>query len=405
MTSQQQTDILNSVQEIVRAISDWKIKVLSTTQYSDSNVTGIKIDAWVRGIQYPFFVGFSSDEKFSDRLVFGVLSQDRDEYINKIKMTDDKFGNGIKKSYKFSERFFRKKSNEQKEFIKDWVFIYTWMDIFSDDYKFANRKHAKELLKDTPTDYANISYSKWFLLVELPWIVMILGILIMLILFRKFGTYTSKAIYLPLQNPYGLAAKTGIVFMAVGFIAILSTIGLKLKIRQARNQKTTKSPFSWFTSYVGKFAGGITFGILILAWKIAKPILKIALTESAPNGGASTQKAEPSFYCKWCGYKASSVQSLVSYSCSRSPTRKHELYEGPEQSVYYCECCGYRSPTIQTLTSYSCSNSPTKKHIPFEGGEKSQYTCKFCGYKSPTIQILISYSCSQSPTKKHQPAK
>jgi hypothetical protein len=71
---------------------------------------------------------------------------------------------------------------------------------------------------------------------------------------------------------------------------------------------------------------------------------------------------------------------------------------------FYCKHCGTKHPSVASLTNSSCSRSPTKKHELYEGAEKSQYTCKFCGAKHPSIMSLTASSCSKSPTKKHSPA-
>jgi DNA-directed RNA polymerase subunit RPC12/RpoP len=70
------------------------------------------------------------------------------------------------------------------------------------------------------------------------------------------------------------------------------------------------------------------------------------------------------FYCKHCGAKNSSVQALTSSSCTKSPTKKHELYEGSEKSQYTCKHCGIKNSTIYALTASSCMKSPTKYHEP-----------------------------------------
>ena len=111
------------------------------------------------------------------------------------------------------------------------------------------------------------------------------------------------------------------------------------------------------------------------------------------------------YYCKYCGSKYPSVSSLTSSSCSKSPGRRHELYEGPEQSHYYCSCCGSKYPSLTSLTSSSCSKSSTGRHIPYEGSEKSQYVCQYCGAKYPSLTSLTSSSCSKSPTRRHRPAR
>jgi DNA-directed RNA polymerase subunit RPC12/RpoP len=72
---------------------------------------------------------------------------------------------------------------------------------------------------------------------------------------------------------------------------------------------------------------------------------------------------------------------------------------------YYCKYCGSPNSSIQGLTSSSCSKSPTKHHQPYEGSEKTKYDCEYCGSSNSSIQGLTSSSCSKSPTKYHQPAR
>jgi len=70
------------------------------------------------------------------------------------------------------------------------------------------------------------------------------------------------------------------------------------------------------------------------------------------------------FYCKHCGVKHSSVMSLTNGACSRSPTKRHELYEGSEKSQYTCKHCGVKHSTLMSLLNGACSRSPTKRHEP-----------------------------------------
>ena len=79
---------------------------------------------------------------------------------------------------------------------------------------------------------------------------------------------------------------------------------------------------------------------------------------------------------------------------------------------YYCKYCGHKSITVQSLTSGFCTRHPdgvTKgRHALYEGGEKSQYTCKNCGNRFTNLAQLTSGFCSRHPdgvTKgRHQPA-
>jgi hypothetical protein len=68
------------------------------------------------------------------------------------------------------------------------------------------------------------------------------------------------------------------------------------------------------------------------------------------------------FHCKWCGQKYPSVMALINGSCSKSPSNKHELYEGSEKSQYTCKYCGQKYPSLISLTNGSCSKSPNKRH-------------------------------------------
>ena len=72
---------------------------------------------------------------------------------------------------------------------------------------------------------------------------------------------------------------------------------------------------------------------------------------------------------------------------------------------FYCKCCGVKRSSISSLTSSSCSKSPTGKHIPYEGEEKDEYCCKYCGVERSSISSLTSSSCRKSPTGKHHPAR
>ena len=68
------------------------------------------------------------------------------------------------------------------------------------------------------------------------------------------------------------------------------------------------------------------------------------------------------FYCKYCGYKSSSVRSLTASLCQRHPNGpgagRHALYEGGEKSSYTCKYCGLKSSAINSLTSSKCQRHP-----------------------------------------------
>ncbi|GBU26298.1 hypothetical protein R83H12_02998 [Fibrobacteria bacterium R8-3-H12] len=70
----------------------------------------------------------------------------------------------------------------------------------------------------------------------------------------------------------------------------------------------------------------------------------------------------PNYYCKHCGTKYQNLQNMLMSGCSKSPTRKHELYEGSEKSKYTCKYCGVSMQTLQSLVISTCHKSPSKHH-------------------------------------------
>ncbi|MBI4648329.1 MAG: hypothetical protein HY738_17525 [Bacteroidia bacterium] len=68
------------------------------------------------------------------------------------------------------------------------------------------------------------------------------------------------------------------------------------------------------------------------------------------------------YYCKYCGYKSSSISSLTANLCPRHPSGaakgKHALYEGAEKSSYTCKHCGNKSSSMSCLTANLCPRHP-----------------------------------------------
>jgi DNA-directed RNA polymerase subunit RPC12/RpoP len=72
------------------------------------------------------------------------------------------------------------------------------------------------------------------------------------------------------------------------------------------------------------------------------------------------------FYCKYCGSKAPSVESLTQHVCHRYPTGankgNHVLYDGNEKTDYKCRFCGHHANSIASLTAQHCVNHPNEKN-------------------------------------------
>jgi len=77
-------------------------------------------------------------------------------------------------------------------------------------------------------------------------------------------------------------------------------------------------------------------------------------------------KKPASFYCKYCGHKASSVASLTASACIRHPNGphkgRHALYEGSEKEKYTCKYCGKQVTSIASLTASKCIRHPDGPH-------------------------------------------
>ena len=79
---------------------------------------------------------------------------------------------------------------------------------------------------------------------------------------------------------------------------------------------------------------------------------------------------------------------------------------------YYCKYCGHKTTSVNSLTASLCQRHPDGpakgRHAFYEGGEKATYVCKYCGLKSTSIASLTSSKCQRhlsGPAKgRHEPA-
>ena len=77
-------------------------------------------------------------------------------------------------------------------------------------------------------------------------------------------------------------------------------------------------------------------------------------------GVFAADQVQKHFYCKYCGTKFGSIQSLTASACQRHPNGKgrHALYEGTEKSAYICKYCGKSSADLKSLTASMCQRHP-----------------------------------------------
>jgi len=70
----------------------------------------------------------------------------------------------------------------------------------------------------------------------------------------------------------------------------------------------------------------------------------------------------------------------------------------------YCKFCGQKFGSVVSLSNSSCFKSPSKRHELYEGSEKSQYTCKYCGIKFSSLVGMANSACRKSQHGRHEPA-
>lgn len=91
--------------------------------------------------------------------------------------------------------------------------------------------------------------------------------------------------------------------------------------------------------------------------------MKFKLIVASVMVAVSAIAAQKFFYCKYCGAKFGSVQSLTGSACPRHPSGpakgRHALYEGSEKEKYTCKYCGKSAGDIRSLTGSKCQRHPS----------------------------------------------
>lgn len=98
---------------------------------------------------------------------------------------------------------------------------------------------------------------------------------------------------------------------------------------------------------------------------IAKTVAALAVASMAFLALAQAKKPQ-AFFCKYCGFKATSISSLTASACIRHPNGphkgKHALYEGSAKDAYFCKYCGFKASSISSLTASACIRHPNGPH-------------------------------------------
>lgn len=384
MDENQKQKLFDYLHKSVSSISNSEIEMLSSSDYEDSNVKGMNIVVKVKETDFPFFVGLSVDEKYADKLIFGILAANRNENINKVSFEEeDNAGNGFYELNKLDEKFFSKEELEQTESLADW--IQSQMSFFASNYRKEN------------ADYGNISLAKWLLIVELPWAFLI-GAACICGYLENAGTKIPTILY------YAI--------VGISILSILLTLGFKNRIRKARDvQWNWLNPWTWFTSYIAKVLFSVPLcpimliphipmilkfilkmlkGILTILRKIfmiCLPFLKIIISEAAR--GASYHVHNPSS-------NGSSLSSLSSLSNSSGGNRQSSSGTGPKLQWYICKKCGTCIKKDRTPSASGCPSDTFHLWTKTAEVGETAYCCKCCGI---TIYAKFQPSASGCPNE------
>ncbi|MBB5217960.1 Zn finger protein HypA/HybF involved in hydrogenase expression [Treponema rectale] len=428
------TEIFNVLQNAISGATDKTISISNISSYTSINNTcGIKFSATKSGVTVPFFFGFSTDKKYLDYIVFGILNSDRNKNIDKISLDEDSSKNLIQDKFKFKKILSKEESVQIKKLskwlrdeIKGYFILFKMFNkkLFENEIEESsnneplereNNKTQKETHKVEKEpeieSYDNISSKTWFKIVELPWFIILLGCLVY---------FSGSFVENPTETKVNVLLGLSMSLIVIGTIAVLATIGKKKQIREVQGLAITSNPYSWFISKIGKVLCGtlcfcVGFGLIFLLSVFKDAIFSSGSGSSSSSGSSrstytsssSTRSSSSSisYYCKYCGSKASSISSLTSGSCPKHPNGwckgNHEPYQGNEQKNYYCEYCGSKASSISSLTSGSCPKHPNGwckgNHSPYQGSEKSKYFCRYCGSSASSISSLTSGSCPKHP--------
>lgn len=449
--------IYNLIQLALKSLQNDKFQINSYSPYYAVNGTsGIKFSVKINETELAFFAGFSTDKKYENQLLFGVLKSDCNEKVSKLNhLDDDENENKIQEKIKIDTKFTSLEENSKKEKISKWLNeqIRTFLSMYS-LFNGSLKKSSNEeqnpikrklilsftcllfgclgvhrfllrqwgsgflqlftmggfyiwwiidtirlftgnypdsdgiLFKDKITEYKdahkveyekeiesyeNIDTKTWFKVVELPWLITVLGI--MPSCFCPIFAETNEIVFI------ALAAVSSIIFL-IGLISIFTTIGKKRKIRIANGITITKNPYTWFLSKIGKITcGTIIFilGIGIFALiAIFSNFIRANLSGSSSfsgnsenaNSSSTGTKIKPMYWwaCNYCGTKIQSYSSPRngSWMCPSSPTsdKVHRWQNhGQVGNInFQCSKCGLTLNLNGNPISSSTSCGGTSSH-------------------------------------------
>ena len=148
------------IQKSLQEFSNEKFQIVSfAPYYVIDGTSGVKFTVKKGDVELNFFAGFSSDKKYSEKLLFGILKSESNEKIEKLNLNKDENGNNIQEKLSIDEKFLSADEDSQKQKLTKWLSkqILTVFSLYG-MFNFS---------------YANIGFVRWFVFIELPWIILL----------------------------------------------------------------------------------------------------------------------------------------------------------------------------------------------------------------------------------------
>lgn len=119
-----------------------------------------------------------------------------------------------------------------------------------------------------------------------------------------------------------------------------------------------------FLNNIFKFSSNKSTSNRSVAKKVFKTPKQVKIKENLISSVEKEKTEVAKVQCKYCGSQYGSIKQMVINNCSKSPNRKHQLYEGSIKSKYQCKDCGSKYNTIAQMVINNCKKNSTGRHQP-----------------------------------------